>query len=200
MTSLGVRPNLSQPLLEESSVFPINSFWFLRKPPITEVAHPSTTIGGQGVELSLCTMATGSSVLGGPESEPEGGALSFQLDPLRLCELQEVVSKQSVWKRSQQTSYEKSQTGQIGTISGFLVHIQPVAHSSPLCFLQPFKNVKTLLRRQAIKHRPAGCGLPAPALEHDDALSNPSVTASFPSKASGIPPSCPELASAAQAL
>ena len=152
------------------------------------------------MELSLCTMAAGSSVLSGPESEPEGGALAFQVDPLCLCELQEAVSKQSICNRSQQTSYEKSQTGQIVTISGFLVHIQSVAYSSPPCFLQPFKNVKTLLRRQAIKHRPAGCSLPAPGLEHDDALSNPSVTASFPSKASGIPPSCPELVSAAQAL
>lgn len=91
------------------------------------------------MELSLCTMATGSSVFGGPESEPEGGTLSFQLDPLCLCELQEVVSKQSVWKRSQQTSYEKSQTGQIGTISGFLVQYSLLHMLLLFAFYNPLK-------------------------------------------------------------
>ena len=44
MTSLGVRPSLSRPLSEESSGFPINLFWFLRRPPNTEGSHLSTTV------------------------------------------------------------------------------------------------------------------------------------------------------------
>ena len=152
MTSLGVRPSLSWPLSEESSVFPINLFWFLRRPPNTEGSHLSTTVVDR-VWNCPCVQRQ----LGPPCSVTgkRGGRRGPGLPPgpRLFYELQEHLDHGSANFSRKEPDITDSNYFRLSSSHIFCCIFPP----SP--FLQPFKNIKTLLRRQAIKYRPTGCNL-----------------------------------------